>query len=126
MSRFRLEIHPRGEKKQRRRDRGSVVTAPLNNGILSPALLNIGRQVVKQSQTHLTPEAPMPTPEQRLVELGIQLREVPRPRWAYAPSVRSGNLLFVSGQIATRDGAILHPGKLGREVDVAAGQEAAR
>jgi enamine deaminase RidA (YjgF/YER057c/UK114 family) len=51
---------------------------------------------------------------------------VAKPRWAYVPAVRSGSLLFVSGQIATEDGRPLHPGKLGREVDVASGQEAAR
>lgn len=68
----------------------------------------------------------MTSPEQRLAELGITLPDVPKPRWAYSPFVRSGNLVFVSGQIATEDGRILHPGKLGREVDVVAGQEAAR
>src|SRR6185437_14971513 len=41
------------------------------------------------------------TAEQRLAELGISLPEVPKPRWAYAPAVRSGYLVFVSGQIAT-------------------------
>jgi len=68
----------------------------------------------------------MTTPEQRIAELGITLPAVPKPRWAYRPCVRSGNLLFTSGQIATEAGRILHPGKLGREVDVAAGVEAAR
>ncbi len=68
----------------------------------------------------------MTTPEQRIAELGITLPEVAKPRWAYRPCVRSGNLLFISGQIATEAGRILHPGKLGREVDVAAGVEAAR
>ena len=68
----------------------------------------------------------MTSPEQRLAEMGITLPGVPKPRWAYSPFVRSGNLVFVSGQIATENGRILHPGKLGREVDVAAGQEAAR
>ncbi|MEX2247182.1 MAG: RidA family protein [Dehalococcoidia bacterium] len=66
------------------------------------------------------------TPEQRLAELGITLPAVPKPRWSYVPCVRHDDLLFISGQIATRDGQILHSGKLGREVDVAAGQEAAR
>jgi enamine deaminase RidA (YjgF/YER057c/UK114 family) len=42
------------------------------------------------------------------------------------PAVRSGDLVFVSGQIATENGRILHPGKLGREVDVESGREAAR
>lgn len=68
----------------------------------------------------------MSTPEQRIIELGITLPEVAKPRWAYRPCVRSGNLLFISGQIATEAGRILHPGKLGREVDVASGVEAAR
>ena len=49
-----------------------------------------------------------------------------KPRWAYRPCVRSGNLLFISGQIATEAGRVLHPGKLGREVDLASGVEAAR
>ena len=68
----------------------------------------------------------MSTPEERLAELGIVLPEVGKPRWTYAPCVRSGNLVFVSGQIGVRDGVIMHPGKLGRDVDVSAGAEAAR
>jgi enamine deaminase RidA (YjgF/YER057c/UK114 family) len=68
----------------------------------------------------------MSTAEERIIELGIELPAVAKPRWAYAPAVRTGDLVFVSGQIATEDGRVLHPGKLGREVDVASGQEAAR
>jgi enamine deaminase RidA (YjgF/YER057c/UK114 family) len=64
--------------------------------------------------------------EAKLAELGIVLAEVPKPRFTYAPCVRAGDLLFVSGQIATENGRPLHPGKLGREVDVERGQEAAR
>jgi enamine deaminase RidA (YjgF/YER057c/UK114 family) len=61
-----------------------------------------------------------------LRELGLELPPVPPPRWSYVPCVRSGDLLFVSGQIALSGGALLHPGKLGGEVDVPQGQEAAR
>jgi enamine deaminase RidA (YjgF/YER057c/UK114 family) len=68
----------------------------------------------------------MPTPEQRLAGLDIVLPPVAKPRWTYAPCVRSGDLLFVSGQIATESGRVLHPGKLGGEVDVQRGAEAAR
>lgn len=68
----------------------------------------------------------MTTPEDRLTALGVTLPPVAKPRWAYVPAVLSGNLLFVSGQIGTENGRPLHPGKLGREIDVAAGQEAAR
>jgi enamine deaminase RidA (YjgF/YER057c/UK114 family) len=64
--------------------------------------------------------------EARLEELGLVLPDVAKPRWAYVPCVRAGNLLFVSGQIATEQGRILHPGKLGRDVDVEQGQQAAR
>jgi enamine deaminase RidA (YjgF/YER057c/UK114 family) len=40
--------------------------------------------------------------------------------------VLSGNLLFISGQIGVENGRVVHPGKLGREVDVPSGTEAAR
>ncbi len=64
--------------------------------------------------------------DKRLTELGIVLPEVTKPRWAYSASVRSGNLLFVSGQGGIVDGQILHPGKLGRDLTVEQGMEAAR
>lgn len=68
----------------------------------------------------------MSTAEERIAELGITLPEVGKPRWAYVPCVRTGNLVFVSGQIGVRDGKFISPGKLGRDLDVAAGLEAAR
>ena len=46
----------------------------------------------------------MATPDERLQELGITLADVMKPRWAYVPSVKSGNLLFISGQIGTENG----------------------
>jgi enamine deaminase RidA (YjgF/YER057c/UK114 family) len=64
--------------------------------------------------------------EARLKELGITLPEVAKPRWAYVPCVRSGNLIFVSGQIGIEDGRIMVPGKLGGGVEVPDGQRAAR
>ena len=66
------------------------------------------------------------TAEDRLTELGIVLPPVAAPRWAYIPAVRSGNLLFISGQIGNTDGKIMHPGKLGRDVTVDDAQQAAR
>ncbi len=66
------------------------------------------------------------TAEDRLTELGIVLPPVAAPRWAYVPAVRTGNLLFVSGQIGNTDGKIMHPGKLGRDVTVNDAQQAAR
>jgi enamine deaminase RidA (YjgF/YER057c/UK114 family) len=66
------------------------------------------------------------TAEERIAELGITLPDVGAPRWAYVPCVRTGNLVFISGQIGVRDGKFISPGKLGRDVGLAAGQEAAR
>lgn len=68
----------------------------------------------------------MTTPEGRLDEIGLVLPEVAKPRWAYVPAVRSGDLLFISGQIGVADGRIMHPGKLGAGVDIERGKEAAR
>lgn len=63
--------------------------------------------------------------EARLAELGVTLPDAPEPAANYVPWVRSGNQLFVSGQIsANADGMII--GKLGHDMDVAAGAEAAR
>jgi len=42
--------------------------------------------------------------EARIAELGIVLPPVAKPRWAYVPAVRTGNLVFVSGQIPVRPG----------------------
>ena len=62
---------------------------------------------------------------QRLKELGIELPPVAVPAAAYVPFVRTGDLVFVSGHIAKRDGKP-YPGQLGRTLDTAAGQAAAR
>jgi len=62
----------------------------------------------------------------RLKELGITLPEVTPPLAVYRPAVRTGNLIFVSGQLPLVDGQVLHPGKLGAEVSIEQGYEAAR
>lgn len=48
----------------------------------------------------------------RLKELGITLPAPPRPVAAYVPAVRTGNLLFISGQLPSVDGKIQYPGKV--------------
>jgi enamine deaminase RidA (YjgF/YER057c/UK114 family) len=61
-----------------------------------------------------------------LAELGLELPSAAAPMAMYRPAVRSGRLVYVSGQVAIRDGAIVHPGRLGESVEVEQGQEAAR
>ena len=51
--------------------------------------------------------------EQRLIELGSPLPEVAKPVAAYVPSVVSGNLVFTSGQLPFKDGALIAIGKVG-------------
>jgi enamine deaminase RidA (YjgF/YER057c/UK114 family) len=62
---------------------------------------------------------------QRLTELGITLPPLAVPAAAYVPFVRTGNLVFISGHIAKKDGKPW-VGQLGRNVDTATGQQAAR
>lgn len=62
----------------------------------------------------------------RLRELSIELPEASTPGANYVPAVRSGNLLFLTGQLSQWNGERRFIGKLGREFDVAAGQQAAR
>lgn len=64
--------------------------------------------------------------EARLQELGIELPPPPQPLGAYAPAVRTGNLLYVSGMVPREGGKISSPGRLGREVSIEAGARAAR
>ncbi len=64
--------------------------------------------------------------ETRLRELGISLPPPPAPAGAYTPAVRTGNLVFVAGQLPSRDGQVQFAGQLGRDLDVPAGQQAAR
>ena len=63
--------------------------------------------------------------ETRLAELGLTLPDAPAPAANYVPFVRTGDTLYVSGQISMNaDGFIT--GKLGDTMDVTAGAEAAK
>ncbi len=63
----------------------------------------------------------------RLAELGIVLPTPAAPAANYVPTVRSGNLVFVAGQVTfDAQGKPQFIGKLGREFDVAQGQQAAK
>lgn len=62
----------------------------------------------------------------RLSELGIELPPPPQALAAYVPVRRAAGLAFVAGQVPMVDGAVLHPGRLGDDVAVEQGAEAAR
>lgn len=67
----------------------------------------------------------MATPEERIVELGLTLPEVVPPVAAYRPSVRSGDHVYVSGQLPFVEGELLATGKVGAEVDADRARELA-
>ncbi len=64
--------------------------------------------------------------EQKLTQLGIELPSPPQPVATYVPAVQAGDLLFLSGVIPFRDGKLVLAGKLGADLTVEQGYEAAR
>lgn len=67
-----------------------------------------------------------PTPSERLSRMGLTLPPPPRPAGSYAPVVVEDNRAWVSGQIATENGQVLHPGLVDRDVSIETAQEVAR
>lgn len=64
--------------------------------------------------------------EERLRELGIELPPAPKPVAVYVPAVRSGNMLYASGHGPRRANGELIQGKVGEELTLEQGYEAAR
>lgn len=62
----------------------------------------------------------------RLGELGIDLPEVVVPLAAYVPAVRTGNLVYTSGQLPMVGGKLPHTGKVGADVSPEDGHALAR
>ena len=66
------------------------------------------------------------SPEAKLIQLGLELPPPPRPVASYVPAVRVGDLLFLSGVLPLREGRVALSGKVGRELTLEQGSEAAR
>lgn len=64
--------------------------------------------------------------ESKLAELGIQLPEAAAPAANYVPFVKTGNQLFISGQIPMTAEGIQFKGKLGDDMQTEQGAEAAK
>ena len=68
----------------------------------------------------------MTSPFEQLAQLGIELPEIAAPIAAYVPAVRSGDHVYVSGQLPWRDGELLATGKVGDTVQPEQAAECAR
>ncbi|NYD57333.1 enamine deaminase RidA (YjgF/YER057c/UK114 family) [Nocardioides marinisabuli] len=68
----------------------------------------------------------MPTPEERLAELGLAVPEVATPVAVYVPAVRSGSHVYTSGQLPMRSGELMATGKVGGEVTAEEAYECAQ
>lgn len=64
--------------------------------------------------------------EEKLESLGISLPTPPKPAGSYIPVVKSGNLVFVSGQIPMKDGQVQFKGQVPTSISVEDAQKAAR
>lgn len=68
----------------------------------------------------------MMTPEEKITQLGLSLPPAPKPVGLYQPVVVSGKLAFLSGQISKDADGKLLTGKVGTDLSLAEGQQAAR
>lgn len=66
------------------------------------------------------------TPEDKLKKMGIQLPEPTKPLASYVPGVIEDDWLYISGQLPLKDGQLVYKGKLGADIDLKAGYEAAK
>lgn len=64
--------------------------------------------------------------EKRLAELGIVLPVLPEPKFLYKTVNQTGNLIYTSGFDCRIDGVLMHEGKVGSDLTIEQGQEAAR
>ncbi len=68
----------------------------------------------------------MSDPHAALARLGITLPAAPKPVAAYVPAVRSGNLIFVSGQLPMSSGQLMSTGPVPSKVSIEDAQKAAK
>jgi len=64
--------------------------------------------------------------EKKLQEMGIDIANAPKPAASYIPAVQTGNLVYTAGQASKKDGILVYKGKLGKDLTVEEGYEAAK
>jgi len=64
--------------------------------------------------------------EKKLQEMGLDISNAPKPAASYIPAVQTGNLVYTAGQASKKDGILVYKGKLGKDLTVEEGYEAAK
>lgn len=64
--------------------------------------------------------------EEKIQELGIEIPEPPQPMGAYVPYVRAGAFVYIAGEKATVKDRLVFKGKVGKDLTLQEGYEAAR
>jgi len=64
--------------------------------------------------------------EKKLKSMGIVIPDAPKPVASYVPCVQTGKLVYTSGQGCKKDGIPVYKGKLGKDLTVEEGYEAAK
>ena len=64
--------------------------------------------------------------EEKIKDLGLEIPETPEPVGSYIPARRAGDLIFCSGQGPLKEGEFIHLGKVGSDLTVEEGYEAAK
>ncbi len=64
--------------------------------------------------------------EEKLQQMKITIPDAPKPLASYIPVTQVGNLIFTAGQIPIKDGNLIFKGKIGKEISLENGKEAAK
>ena len=64
--------------------------------------------------------------EEKIRELGLELPTPPQPAGSYTRAVRTGNLIFVAGQLPLKEGKMEFSGKIGKNLSAEEGYEASK
>ena len=64
--------------------------------------------------------------EEKLKQMNITLPEAPKPLASYIPVNKAGSLIFTSGQVPLKNGNLLFKGKVGSDINLESGKEAAK
>lgn len=92
----------------------------------TPSTKEVVEQIEENTEVPMEQEPDAPDPEARLDSLGLELPEVSNPVANYVNAVRTGNLVFLAGKGPRKADGTYITGKVGRDLTVEEGYEAAR